>query len=62
MKLASFPAMPVIEASSMPAPYILNDGATLYIGETECTRRLRDHGVADATSPMGGAFPTTSID
>lgn len=62
MKPVSFPAMPAIEASSMPASYILSGGATMYMGESDCTRRLREHRVADATSPKGGAFPTTSID
>ena len=64
VKPASFPAMPAIEASSVPAPYILTGGAAMYIGESiDCARRLRDHGAADAAPPLGGASSTTtSID
>ena len=63
VKPASFPAMPTIEASSVPAPYVLNGGAAMYIGKTvDCVSRLRDHGVADATPPLGGVSPTASID
>ena len=60
VKPASFPAMPAIEASSVPAPYILTGGAAMYIGESiDCARRLRDH-AADATSCPGGIFPSTT--
>ena len=61
---APFPALPAIVASSMPPPYLLSGGAAMYIGESiDCARRLRDHGAADATPRLGGAFPTTtSID
>jgi hypothetical protein len=61
-----FPALPAIEASSMPAAYILKDGAAMYIGETaHCVSRLRDHDVAGAMTRLGEASPsttTTSID
>jgi hypothetical protein len=58
-----FPALPAIEVSSMPAAYILKDSAAMYIGKTvDCVSRLRDHGVADATPPLGGVSPTASID
>jgi hypothetical protein len=59
-----FPALPAIQASSMPSPYILNGGAAMYIGESiDCSRRLRDHGAANAKPRQGRAFPTTtSID
>ncbi|SIO37936.1 hypothetical protein SAMN05443247_04624 [Bradyrhizobium erythrophlei] len=64
-KPASFPAIPAIEASSVPAPYILNGGAAMYIGESiDCAHRLRDHGAADTTPRPDGTSPTTisSID
>jgi hypothetical protein len=65
VKPASFPAMPTIEASSVPAPYVLNGGAAMYTGESiDYARRLRDHGAADATPRPDGTSPTTisSID
>ena len=58
---ASFPAIPAIEASPVPAPYILNGGAAMYIGESiDCARRLRDHGAADATPCPDGISPSTT--
>jgi hypothetical protein len=64
VKPAAFPVIPAIEASPMPAPYILSGGASRYIGASiDCARRLRDHGAADAAPPLGGASSTTtSID
>lgn len=60
-KLVPIPDTPAIETSSLPAPYILDGGAAMYIGESmDCSRRLRDHGAADATPRQSGAFPTTS--
>jgi hypothetical protein len=55
-----FPALPAIEASSMPVAYIVKDSAAMYTGETaHCVSRLRDHGVAGATTRLGGASPST---
>jgi hypothetical protein len=64
VKPAAFPVIRAIEASPMPAPYILNGGAAMCIGESmDCSRRLGDHGAADAKPSQGRAFPiTTSID
>lgn len=56
-----FPALPTIEASSMPAAYILKDNAAMYVGETaHCVSRLRDHGGAGAPTRLGAASPTTT--
>lgn len=61
VKPASFPPMPAIGASPVPAPYILNGGATMYIGESiDCARRLRDHGAVDATPCPDGISPSTT--
>ena len=61
VKFVPFPALPAIEASSMPPPYILNGGAAMYIGESiDCARRLRDHGAADATPCPDGISPSTT--
>lgn len=61
VKLVPIPATPAIETPSMPAPYILNGGAAMYIGESmDCSRRLRDHGAAHVTPRQSGAFPTTT--
>ncbi|MEH2562402.1 hypothetical protein [Bradyrhizobium sp. AZCC 2289] len=61
-----FPTRPAIEASSMPAAYILKDSAAMYIGKTvDCARRLRDRGAANATPCPDGispSTPTSSID
>lgn len=54
------PAVPAIETSLMPATYILSGGADLYIGESDCTRRLRDHGVADPAPRLDRASPSTT--
>ena len=64
VKPAPFPALPAIAAPFMPPPYILKDGAAVYIGEsTDCSRRLRDHVVAYSTPRSSEPFPTTtSID
>ncbi|MDT4740668.1 hypothetical protein [Bradyrhizobium sp. WYCCWR 12699] len=45
-------------------PYVLKDGAVMYIGESmDCSRRLRDHGATNATLRKSELFPTTtSID
>jgi hypothetical protein len=61
VKPASFPAMPAIEASSVPAPYVLSGGAAMYTGESvDYARRLRDHGVADATPRPDRVSPSTT--
>ena len=61
VKSASFPVIPAIEASPVPAPYILNGGTAMYIGESiDCARRLRDHGAADATPCPDGISPSTT--
>ena len=59
-----FPALPAIDVVSLPTPYILKDGAAVYIGESmDCSRRLRDHGAPDPTLRQGEPLPiTTSID
>jgi hypothetical protein len=61
VKPASFPAMPAIKAPCVPPPCVLKDGAAMYIGESiDCSRRLRDHVVADATARSSEPFPTTT--
>jgi hypothetical protein len=56
-----FPALPAIEASSMPAAYILKDGAAMCIGETaHCVSRLWDHDVAGAMTRLGETTTTTT--
>jgi hypothetical protein len=61
VQLVAFPALPAIQTSPMPSPYILNGSAAMYIGEsTDWPRRLRDHGAADAKPRQGRAFPTTT--
>jgi hypothetical protein len=61
VKPAYFPAMPAIAASSMPPPYVLKDGAAMYIGESmDCSRRLRDHGATNATPRESEPLPTTT--
>jgi hypothetical protein len=64
VELTPFPALPAIAAPFMPTPYILKEGAAVYIGESmDCARRMRDRVVAEATPCSGGPFPTiTSID
>jgi hypothetical protein len=64
VKFASFPALPVNEASCVPAAYVLDGGATMYIGEgVHCGRRLQEHGTLDTEPDPRGPFPTTtSID
>jgi hypothetical protein len=61
-----FPALPAIEASSLPAFYILKDSGAMYVGETaHCVSRLRHHDVNGATTRLGEASPsstTTAID
>ena len=57
-----FPALPAIDVVSLPTPYILNHGATVYIGESmNWSRRLQDHGVADPTLRQGKPLPTTTF-
>ena len=57
-----FPALPAIEASSMPAFFILKDSGAVYVGETvDCLSRLRDHDVAGATTRLGETSPTSTI-
>jgi hypothetical protein len=61
VKPTSFPAMPAIEASSVPAPHVRSGGAAMYTGESvDYARRLRDHGVADATPCPDRVSPSTS--
>jgi hypothetical protein len=61
VKPAFVPAMPAIEASPVPTPYILTGGPAIYIGEsTDCARRLRDHGAADAMLCPDGISPSTT--
>jgi hypothetical protein len=56
-----FPALPAIEASSLPAFYILKDSGAMYVGETaHCVSRLRDHDVNSATTRLGEASPSTT--
>lgn len=64
VKPAPVSALPVVAAPFMPTPYILKDGAAMYIGEsTDCSRRLRDHIVANSAPRPCETFPTTtSID
>lgn len=61
VKPASFPAMPAIEPLSVPSPYVLNGVGAMYMGASvDYARRLRDHGVADATPRPDRISPSTT--
>lgn len=65
VKPASFPAMRLSEAASMPATYVLNGGAAMYTGESvDYARRLRDRGAGYATPcpDRGSPSITSTID
>ena len=61
VEIGRFPALPVDNASPMPAAYVLADAASVYVGESaDGARRLPDLGTISAEPGLSDCSPTTT--